>query len=77
MNVEVWIPGATVDLDALKREYDTIIFTRAAIRAIEGSLCQVVDALETTIARNDIDSAPAELAIDEARSVIARLRDVL
>ena len=77
---DVWVPGNLVDLEALKREYDTVVFTRAAVRKIEYTLSRMTTLLD--VARFDeadvrlLDNHARSL-IEEAEDVLVRLREVL
>lgn len=63
---DVWVPGNLVDLDALKREYDTIVFTRAAIRKIEECVAGLIGHLEIVVPLAGDDCAEIEKDIDAA-----------
>lgn len=73
----VWVPGAQVDLEGLRREYDTIVFTRAAVRSIDYDLQRLIDELELAVAQNGIDDAGIETILDDARASRERLGKLL
>lgn len=74
---EVWAPGAHVDLDALKHEYDTVVFTVAAVRRIEHAMRSLKDLMEIVAFKEKDLSDRAEKAIEDAELVCMRLREVL
>lgn len=74
---DVWVPGDLVDLEALKRQYDTVIFTRIAVSCIEGAMSRVVSMLESPSLDDGEGCAAVEAALDEAHKVLAKLREVL
>lgn len=73
----VWVPGEHVDLEALKHQYDTVVFTVAAISVIESQMRRLMSALEDRPSGNEAESEADERLLDDARATITRLREHL
>lgn len=73
----VWVPGESVDLDRLRREYDPIQFTRAAIRVLENQMRLLISAMEARPSGNEAESDADEALLDESYKILAKLTEVL